>query len=84
MSSTGTTILGWVAHVARCTKIVRTSGGDADEATELAVLIKSLLPEFGPLKLLLNQKANLTLRDAIAALMDFARSENLPKPCLEP
>ena len=77
MSSTGTTLLGWVAHVARCAKIVRTSGGAADEGAELAVLLEGLLPEFNPIKLLLNQRPNLTLRDATSILMDFARNENL-------
>ena len=77
MSSTGTTILGWTAHVSRSAKIVRVSGGNADQGAELAVLIKGLLPEFAPIKLILNQKANPTLAVAIPILMDYARQENL-------
>ena len=54
MSSTGTTILAWTAHVSRCAKIVTIGGGSVDEKAQLAVILKGLLPEFAQIKLILN------------------------------
>ena len=77
MSSTGTTILAWTAHVSRCAKIVTVGGGSVDDKAQLAVILKGLLPEFAQIKLILNQRAGLTLADAITGLLDYARQENL-------
>ena len=77
MSTTGTTISSWISHVSRAAKIVRTSGGNADNSAELAVLLRGLLPEFAQIRTYLNQRPALTLPEAIAALMDFARQENI-------
>jgi hypothetical protein len=77
MASSGTTIIAWVAHVSRAAKIVRESGGQADEKAELSVLLQGLLPEFKAIQTLLNQNRALDLVLAISSLTDFARHENL-------
>jgi hypothetical protein len=81
MAISGTTILGWIAHVARAAKIVRESGGQADEGAEIAVLLKGLLPEFKGIKIILNQTSDLTLQKVVPILMDFAKDENLHELC---
>ena len=60
MALSGTTIVGWVAHASRGPKIVRESGGQANEKAELSVLLKGLLPEFKYIKAILNQTKPLT------------------------
>ena len=77
MATSGTTIVSWVSHVSRGARIVRKSGGQADETAEVSILLKGLLPEFKQIKTLLNQNRNLTLPLAVSTLMDFARDENI-------
>jgi hypothetical protein len=77
MSTTGTTIVEWVSTVSRNAKVVRDSGGQADETAELSVLLKGLLPEFKGIRTMLNQHAALTLAIAVPTLMDYATDENL-------
>jgi hypothetical protein len=43
-STTGTTISSWISHVSCAAKIVRTSGGNADNSAELAVLRRGCYP----------------------------------------
>ena len=77
MAQSGTNIVSWVAFVSRAAKVVRNSGGQADARAELSILMGGLLPEFNPIKTILNNKKELTLPIAISRLMDHARSENL-------
>jgi hypothetical protein len=77
MATSGTTIVSWVSHVSRGARIVRESGGQADETAEVSILLKGLLPEFKQIKTLLNQNRTLTLPLAVSTLMDFARDENI-------
>ena len=81
MGQSGTTIVRWVAFVSRAAKVVRSSGGQADERAELSVLMGGLLPDFDPIKIILNNKPGLTLAYAVGSLMDHARSENLLELC---
>ena len=81
MGQSGTTIVSWVAHVSRAAKVVRSSGGQANEMAELSILMGGLLPEFNPIKIILNNIPGLTLAYAISSLMDHARSENLLELC---
>ena len=77
MTSTGLPILAWTAHVARCAKVVQIGGGTVDDNAQLAVILKGLLPEFAQIKLILNQRAGLTLAAAISSLLDYAREAGL-------
>ena len=76
-ATTNTTIVPWIAHVSRTAKLVRESGGKADEQAELTVLFKGLLPEFATIKTILMQNAAITLRGATKQIVDFARTENI-------
>jgi hypothetical protein len=77
MSTSGTTIVEWVSTVSRNAKVVRDSGGQADETAEISVLLKGLLPEFKGIRTMLNQRPALTLAVTVPALMDYAADENL-------
>ena len=81
MGTSGTTIVSWISHVSHGAKIVRESGGQADETAEVSILLKGLLPEFKQIKTLLNQNRALTLALAVSTLMDFARDENILELC---
>ena len=71
------TIVSFISHVSRGARVVRESGGQADETAEVSILLKGLLPEFKQIKTLLNQNRTLTLPLAVSTLMDFARDENI-------
>ena len=77
MTSTGLPILAWTAHVSRCAKVVQIGGGTVEDNAQLAVILKGLLPEFAQIKLILNQRAGLTLAAAISSLLDYAREAGL-------
>ncbi len=64
-----------LAHVTA--KLVRESGGTADQKAELTALLKGLLPEFATIKTILHQNAALTFRGAVNQLLDFARTDNI-------
>jgi len=81
MGSTGTTIVSFISHVSRGARVVRESGGQADETAEVSILLKGLLPEFKPVKTILNQNKTLTLALAVSTLMDFAKDENILELC---
>ena len=80
-ASTGTTVVAWFAYISQAAKIVRTTGGFADDSTELVVLLKGLLPEFNQIRVYLHQQKGLTLIDACETIMDFARTEGLLELC---
>jgi hypothetical protein len=77
MANTHTTITGWIALVSRNAKIVRDSGGQADQASEIAVLLKGLLPEFKAFKLILEQDQTLTLPQIVGRLVGHATTEGI-------
>lgn len=76
METTRVNVVEWISLVHQNAQDLRDSGGQADESAELAVLQKGLLPEFKPLGLLLKNMPNLTLKMAIASIMDFSRDNN--------
>ena len=77
MANSHTTIVEWAAHVGRLATILRTTGGSADEAAELCVLLEGLLPEFKSMKLHLEQSDGLSLVDARRRLINHASTEGL-------
>ena len=80
-ASTGTTVVTWFAYTSQAAKIVRTSGGHADDNAQLVVLLKGLLPEFNQIRVYLHQQKGLTLIEACDAIMDYARTEGLLELC---
>jgi hypothetical protein len=76
MESTRVNVVEWINLVNQNAQDLRDSGGQADESAELAVLQKGLLPEFKDLSLHLKNVPNLTLKMAIASIMDFARDNH--------
>jgi hypothetical protein len=54
MGSTDLNVVEYTAQISRLAKIVRESGGQADEGAQLSVLLDGLLPEFDFIKKTLN------------------------------
>ena len=59
MANTNSNITAWVAAVPRLAKILIAVGGQADAAAQLSIFLDGLLPEFGPIKVFLDQVQNL-------------------------
>ena len=81
MGQSKTNIVSWVAYVSRAARVVRNSGGQANDLSELSILMGGLLPEFNHIKTILDNKPGLTLAVAISSLMDYARAQNLLELC---
>jgi hypothetical protein len=84
MAQSGSNIISWIACVSRAARNVRHSGGEANEDSELSVLMGGLLPEFNPIRDIINNRVGrekVTLAQAVVALTDFARQHQLLTLC---
>jgi hypothetical protein len=77
MGSTDLNVVEYTAQISRLAKIVRESGGQADEGAQLSVLLDGLLPEFDFIKKTLNAVDGLTLDVARSKILHFAKQEGL-------
>jgi hypothetical protein len=77
MANTDSNITEWISETRRKASVVVNTGGQADEITQLTVLLGGLLPQFDNIRLPLQRDTNMTFSNAIPILMDFAHSENL-------
>jgi hypothetical protein len=77
MGNTGSNIIQWTALVPRRAKVLIESGGEANEAAQLSVLMDGLLPDFEKIKDILNDRDDLTLLVATSKLIGYAQSHNL-------
>jgi hypothetical protein len=77
MANTDSNIAEWISETRRKASVVVNTGGQADEITQLTVLLGGLLPQFDNIRLPLQRDTNMTFSNAIPILMDFAHSENL-------
>ena len=77
MANTDANITEWISETRRKASVVINTGGQADDVTQLTVLLGGLLPQFDNIRLPLQRDATMTFPNAIPLLMDFAHSENL-------
>ena len=77
MANTDANITEWISETRRKASVVINTGGQADDVTQLTVLLGGLLPQFDNIRLPLQRDATMTFSNAIPLLMDFAHSENL-------
>ena len=77
MANTDANITEWISETRRKASVVINTGGQADDLTQLTVLLGGLLPQFDNIRLPLQRDATMTFSNAIPLLMDFAHSENL-------
>ena len=77
MANTDSNIVKWVAMVPDKAEILIAAGGQADAAAQLSIFLDGLLPEFKPIKTILEQTVNLTFADATLRVMDYAQTEGI-------
>ena len=79
MDNTGTTIVGWCALVSRNAKTLAQVGLPRPDGEQLTRLLEGLLPEFDPIKLLIENRedSSMDLAKAKAKLIDNARGKKL-------
>ena len=77
MANTDTDIVSWVARVRSLAKILIAAGGQANEDAQLSILLDGLLPEFKPIKTILDQTDALTYAIATTKIVDYAQTNNL-------
>ena len=77
MANTNSNVTAWIAVVPRLAKILVASGGQADQAAQLSIFLAGLLPEFEPIKIFLDQVANLDYNDACRRTLDYAHTKDI-------
>ena len=64
MATTHTNVVEWIAMVRHNAELLRQTGGEANNETELSNLLNGLLPEFDRIKHTLDETPNLPLHEA--------------------
>jgi hypothetical protein len=77
MANTNTTIVQWCATVRRLARQVVEMGGEAGEEIQIQALMDGLLPQFGPILVIINASQTLSIKEIQNKLLDFAKSSNL-------
>jgi hypothetical protein len=77
MATSNTDLLSYIAKVTKLAKILARHGSPVDDSNMVTAILRGLLEEFKPIKIILNQDPTLTLKSVCAKLEDFAFQENL-------
>jgi hypothetical protein len=77
MAKTDTNLAQYLALARRNAKVVKFNGTDVSDVDVLACILAGLLPEFKPIKLIIEQDNSTTLDTASSRLEDWAASEGI-------